>query len=119
MGIHGCVLDDHIFRNAYPERGEIPQSFDSTGNDLVRNLLRLVNRDSDDPDGRTVLFLILRIMVDMINRDAVDDCPVQLFTDVKTSHNLQSVLFQTGVLQEGGSQTSHAKQESLVGRGES
>ena len=67
MGIHGCVLDDHIFRNAYPERGEIPQSFDSTGNDLVRNLLRLVNRDSDDPDGRTVLFLILRIMVDMIN----------------------------------------------------
>ena len=100
MGIHGCVLDDHIFRNAYPERGEIPQSFDSTGNDLVRNLLRLVNRDSDDPDGRTVLFLILRIMVDMINRDAVDDCPDQFFPDVKTSHNLQSVLFQTGVLQE-------------------
>lgn len=109
MSIHGSILYDNMFGHADTERSKVPQSLDTTGNDLLGYLLRLIDRHGDDTDRSSVLFLLGRKIIQMENRYSVDRRTCQLTAYIETGNNLQSVLIQPGVLQQCRSQATHTK----------
>ena len=111
MGIHRGILHHDIFRHTDTERGKVPQSLDSSRDNQFGHFLRLVDRDGNHSDRRSVFLLLGRKIIHVVDRYPVNLGSGQFPTDIEASNNLQSVLFQTGILQQGGSQATDTEQE--------
>ena len=92
MGIHGSVLYHNMFRNTDTERGKVPQSLDTSGNDLLGYLLCLIYGYRDNTDRCSELFLLGWKIIQMKNRYTIHDRPGQFFSDIKPGNDLQSIL---------------------------
>ena len=114
MRIHRSVLDYDMFRHPYTERGKIPKSLDSSLDNPVCHLLRFLHRHGDHPDRRAIFFLLGRKIIHMKNGNAIDHAPVQILTDIKARHDLQTILAQSGVMQQRSAQTPYPKQKCLM-----
>ena len=111
MRIHRSVLDYDMFRHPYTERGKIPKSLDSSLDNPVCHLLRFLHRHGDHPDRRAIFFLLGRKIIHMKNGNAIDHAPVQILTDIKARHDLQTILAQSGVMQQRSAQTPYPQTE--------
>mgnify|MGYP007026342262 CR=1 FL=1 len=114
MRIHRSILDYDMFRHPYTEGGKIPKSLDSSLDNPVCHLLRFLHRHGDHPDRRAIFFLLGRKIIHMKNGNAIDHAPVQILTDIKARHDLQTILAQSGVMQQRSAQTPYPKQKCLM-----
>src|SRR5574344_2914219 len=114
MGIEGCILNHNILGHSDSEGREVPHSLDSAGNHFVGYVL--CNRDwyRQDSDVHLKLFHLLFERIGMINGNTVDDLSYQPGVDIKGGNDFKAELFQSGIAQQGSSQTTYAEKKGFV-----
>ena len=118
MGIQRRVLYDDVLGHPDAEGSKVPHGLDAALHHVVRNLLGNLDGHGQHADMHVVLLHLPGEFIGMKNGNAVQLRADQSGIDVKGRHNLQAEVPQTGVVEQGASQTSHTEQERLVQIGE-
>lgn len=118
MGIQRRVLYDDVLGHPDAEGSKVPHGLDAALHHVVRNLLGNLDGYGQHADMHVVLLHLPGEFIGMKNGNAVQLRADQSGIDVKSRHNLQAEVPQTGVVEQGASQTSHTEQERLVQVGE-
>jgi len=115
MCIYRGILHDNIFRHVYPEGGKVPHGFDTARHHTFGHSLCLLDRNGQNTDTYGRCGPHGGVLIDVINGNPVDGLTDDSRIDIEAGNNLQTVLGESFVVQQGTAQITHTKQVSLAG----
>ncbi len=113
MGIHRSILNYDTLRYCDTQRGEVPYRLDPMSHHKVGDLLGIMYGDCKYPH-RNIRGEHLRDLIHVVYGQTADKTPTYIFRDIESRHNLQAILIETSIRDEGCPQVADAKYASLV-----